>query len=477
MSRRARRVATANVGGGYDSAVGVRMAKPPHSRLGRLARLGGLTSRVSGSYLGQQVKGLLQSDEDRERSLRALHIDNARKVAETMGQLKGAAMKVGQSLALALEGTELPDEVAGALRKLNDKGEPIEFAIIREDVERSLERPLTEAFATFDPDPIGSASLGQAHAATLHDGRDVVVKVLHRGIEGSVASDLGALKAMFVSGRILRRDRAEVEEIFDEIRDRIEEELDYYSEAANLEYFAGAFASDKGIKVPRSVPSHSTDRVLTMERLPGVGIDAFLERATPKAKQRAGLALARSFHVMTYDLRKLHADPHAGNYLFEDDGTVGILDFGCVKQIDLYAIGGYARLALACLDGDRPAAIQRAKDVGFLASDRPEAEEVLWEICEVIRKPFTSGPYTAGAGDDNVQKHLKDLGPRILRYPELRTVKELIYVHRALGGIYALLRRMHTRADWGALTRPYLELAVARADGRAPEAGPWDLRT
>ncbi len=443
------------------------MSKPPQSRLGRLARLGGLTSRVSGSYLGQQVKGLLQSEEDRESSMRALHIDNARKIAETMGQLKGAAMKVGQSVALALEGTDLPPEVAGAMRRLNDKAQPIDFEIIKEDVEAHLEQPLTEAFAWFDPAPIGTASLGQAHAARLHDGQEVVVKVLHRGIEGSVASDLGALKAMFVSGRILRRDKREVEEIFDEIRERLEEELDYYQEAANLEYFHKVFASDKGIRVPRTVPSHCTDRVLTMERIAGASIDRFLETSTPKARQRAGLALARSFHVMTYDLNRLHADPHAGNYQFDDDGTVGILDFGCVKHFDPYAIGGYARLALACLELDRPAAIQRAKDCGFLTSDRPEAEEVIWEMCQILSTPFRAGPYTAGSSDDAVQARLKGLGPRVLRYPEIRTVKELIYVHRALGGIYALLRRMHTRADWGAMTRPYLELAVARAEGRA----------
>ncbi len=441
------------------------MGTPPKSRFGRLAKLGGLTSKVSGSYLGQQVRGLFQTDDERSSSMRDLHIENARAVAEAMSQLKGAAMKVGQGLAQALEGTDLPPEVAGALGRLNDKAEPIPFDIIREDVERSLERPLTEAFASFDPVPLGTASLGQAHAATLPDGQQVVVKVLHRGIEHSVDSDLSALKTMFISGRILRRNRSEVEEIFEEIRDRLTDELDYYNEAANLEYFHTAFAHDAAISVPRSHPSHCTDRVLTMQRLPGMPIDRFLAVATPKARQRAGLALARSFHVMTYELGRLHADPHAGNYLFDEDGNVGLLDFGCVKDLDEAFVSDYARLALFALDLRRDEVVAKLREMGFLESDRPEAAEVIWEIAQVIIEPFRAGMYTAGSSRDAVQQKLKALGPRVLRYPEIRTVKEGIYLHRALGGTYAMLRKLETRADWGALTRPYLERAAARGAG------------
>jgi predicted unusual protein kinase regulating ubiquinone biosynthesis (AarF/ABC1/UbiB family) len=444
------------------------MSKPPRSRLGRLARLGRLTSKVTGSYMGHQLRGMFQSDEESNADLDRVHVENARRVADVMGQLKGAAMKVGQGLALAVEGMDLPPEVAGAMRKLNDKAEPIPFAFIKADVELELERPLTEAFQSFDPNPIGTASLGQAHAATLPDGEPVVVKVLHRGIESSVGSDLAALKAMFISSRILRRDRSEVEAIFAEIRDRLNEELDYYQEAANLEFFNKAFADDQAIRIPRTRPSHCTERVLTMERLRGMTLETFLNEGNPRAHQKAGLALARSFHVMTYQLRALHADPHAGNYLFEPDGRVGILDFGCVKRLDLYWIANYARVALAAFDRDRDTTIRLLREMGALTGERKEAEDLLWQMADLMADPFRGGVYTAGSHKDAVQAKLRRMAPHLIRYPEIRSPRDMIYLHRTLGGIYAMLRKMETRADWGALCRPYLEGVVAEAEGRRP---------
>ena len=115
------------------------MSKQPTSRLGRLARLSGLTSKVGSSYLGQRVASVFQDDDTRKDAMRRLHITNAERVAETMGQLKGAAMKVGQGLAQIAEGLDLPEEVGRALSKLNDRAEAVPFQTIREDIERELE--------------------------------------------------------------------------------------------------------------------------------------------------------------------------------------------------------------------------------------------------------------------------------------------------------------------------------------------------
>lgn len=443
------------------------MPKPPTSRLSRLSKLGSLTSRVGGSYLGERIRSAFSSEDESKERLDRLHIENARRVAETMGQLKGAAMKVGQSLALALDNIDMPDEVAGALRQLNDKAEPVEFAIIKEDVESSLELRLEEAFASFDPEPLGTASLGQAHAATLHTGEQVVVKVLHRGVKDAVGADLGAMRTMFVTGRILRRDKREIEMIFDELRERLEEELDYYAEAANLEYFKAQLAHIPGLRVPGTIPSHCTDRVLTMERLGGVPLEQFLESADRKARQRAGLALVRAIHVMIYRLRAVHADPHEGNFLFEPDGTVGLLDFGCVKRFDLYWLADYCRLAKAGLAEDREQALQILRKMDSLCTDDPEAADIIWQTAWTMCKPFRGGKLELGSPEDDATERIQRLTPRILRHPQgVRTTRDMIYLHRALGGIYAMGRRMHLEADFGAVAVPYLEACIAEAEGR-----------
>lgn len=437
------------------------------SRLRRVARLGGLSSRVGSSFLGQRVRGIFQDEALRREAMDRLYVENAEKIARTMGSMKGAAMKVGQQLAQVVEGMDLPPEVAASLRSLNDRAEPVDFSYIHQEIERQLEAPIEELFQRVDPEPLGTASLAQAHAAWLPDGTAVVVKVLHPGVEDTVEADLGALKSIFVGGRVLNRSRGEIEDIFAEIRDRLYEELDYYQEAANIEYFRRELSDLDGLRIPGTYPKYCTARVLTMDRLPGVPLETFLKIAGDGARQRAGLTLAHTLFRMIYDLRTLHADPHAGNYLFESDGTVGLLDFGCVKRFDEYFVADYARLALAAIAGDRDAAIAKLRGMGALEGDRQGAEDLLWELVEAMASPFREGFSVAGGHADSLQERIHRLGPRFVRYPEIRTLRDMIYLHRSLAGTYSMLRQLHTEADWGALIRPYLRLAIDRAEGRA----------
>jgi len=441
--------------------------KPTSSRLGRLARLGGLTSKVGSSYMAQQVTGLFQGEEARKQSRRKLHIKNAEIVAETMGSLKGAAMKLGQTVALMTESMDLPPEVSASLRTLNDKAEPVPAILVKKCIEKELEQPVSEAFSRFEDKPLGTASLGQAHAAWLKDGTPVVVKVLHPNIERSIDSDLSALRSMFITGRVINRDKAEIEAVFEEMRERLHEEIDYYQEAANLEFFRASLSHMDGLRIPGTYPEQSTARVLTMDRLGGVPIDAFLEAAPEAAHRRAADTLADSFHEMVYELRAIHADPHAGNYLFEPDGTVGLLDFGCVRRYDEHWIANYARAGLTAVAGDRPQAMRHYIEMGCLLEEhRPEAADVLWEMIEIIVAPFQVGEYQAGSEEDRIQEKVNAIVPKILRYPEIRSPREFIYLNRALSGMYSMQRRLGARRDYGSLHHGYATRAVARAEGR-----------
>ncbi len=440
--------------------------RPPSSRIGRLSRLGRLGGRVGGSYVKQKVKGLFQDPDKQRRALERLNIDNADQLVETLSTMKGAAMKLGQGMANVATGLDLPEEVTSRLAKLHKDAEPISFRVIQEDIEAQLERPLHVAFARFDPRPIGTASLGQAHAATLPDGREVVVKVLHRGIDGSVKSDLAALKALMLTGRFLRRNRGEVDAIFDEIRARLEEELDYLQEAANIHEFSQMFGETPGVRVPTVHPGWSTERVLTMDRLPGVGIDRFIQDSTPQARQRAGITLANLLFEQIFRHRTLHADPHPGNYLFEPDGSVGLLDFGCVKRFDEFWIAHYARAGLAATEGRRADCLQACRDLGSLHGASPEAEELLWRMVSTLLHPMTQGRYTVGAHDDTVLERIAPIGHMLVRYPQVRAPRDLVYLHRSLGGTYVLLRRLVVRGDWGAMLREHGGYAIDRAEGR-----------
>ena len=415
----------------------------------------------------ERIAGTFRDEERNRDRMSRVHIENAERIADTVGRLKGAAMKLGQAAAQAATSLDLPQEVTQALSKLHADAEPIPFSVIQEDIEQSLGRTLDEAFAEFDREPLGTASLAQAHAARLPDGTAVVVKVLHRGIEDSVASDLLALKTMLVGSKLLRRAKDEVDAAFSEIRERLEEELDYLQEAANITRFRTIFGDDHRVRVPRVFGDWSTDRVLTMDHLPGVPHQDFLEHASAEAKHRAGTTIAELYYEMAYRHRVLHADPHPGNYLFEEDGRVGLLDFGCVKSFDEFFMADYATCALSSVRGDRQGAIDACKRLGVWVGDDPDAEQALWEFCETLAGPYRPESYTVGGSDDSLLERLQPIARALVRFPEIRAPSEMIYLHRSLGGIYGLLRPMRVEGNWGALLRENGEYAIARGKGLA----------
>lgn len=421
------------------------------SRYGRIAKLGGLTTRVTTSYLGQKVAGLFQDDETRKAALDRLHLDNAEQIATSLGQLKGAAMKVGQAVAQIAEGIDLPPDARAVLGRLHDKAEPVPFEQVRARVEAELGGSIDAIFARFDPEPLGTASLGQAHAARLPDGTEVVVKVLHPGVDSAVHSDLAALRQMLVAGRMLRRPKAEIDAIFAEVETRLTEEMDYTLEAANLEEFHRRFADDPDVLIPRPYPGWSTRAVLTMERLPGRPIGVFVATGSEAAKQRAGLTLAKTFFTMYYRNRVIHADPHPGNYLFQPDGRVGILDFGCVRRFDLEWVESYGMCGWGTRHDRREDVMLASMRIGALTRRDAESEDALWALCRAIGIPFRGGPYSCGVPEDVADQAITAAMPKVITAPALTSPKELVFLHRSLGGTYALLRQLHARADWGEL--------------------------
>ena len=159
--------------GGGRSRYALPAMADSNPKLSRLARLGGLTGRFTSSYVGQKLKGVLTDEDTRQRAMQRLHIDNARHVVETMSQMKGAAMKLGQQLAVATSAMDLPPEIASMLGKLHSEAEPVPFEHIREDIEKALEQPLSKLFASFDPKPRNREPRPGARgdAARRHPGR------------------------------------------------------------------------------------------------------------------------------------------------------------------------------------------------------------------------------------------------------------------------------------------------------------------
>ncbi len=175
------------------------------------------------------------------------------------------------------------------------------------------------------------------------------------------------------------------------------------------------------------------------------------------------------YYRMVFQHRTLHADLHPGNYLFEPDGRVGLVDFGCVKRFDPWWVADYARTALAAMDDDRDACLDGCRACGVLVGDDPRTLDALWTYCEVLIAPFRNGRFEAGGPGDELTTPLLERSRPLMASRSVRFERTFVYLHRALGGNYALLKQLQAEEDWGALLRAYADHSIRVARGDAAE--------
>ncbi|MBV9403009.1 MAG: AarF/ABC1/UbiB kinase family protein [Candidatus Eremiobacteraeota bacterium] len=252
----------------------------------------------------------------------------ARLVCEELGP---TFIKFGQILSTR---GELPAEYREELSKLQDSMPPVDTAFIEAEIESELGAPPQELFAFFDPVPLASASIGQAHLAKLHDGREVVVKVRKPGVRAVVDRDLEILNQLAESSEkyFPGLEDFDMAGIVEEFSDTLRAELDYTREARNIRIFRSFFEDDHGFRLPEVIPEFSTARVLTLTRVDGIKAseaDSLSKRRRETAAQR----IARFVLEPALLHGIFHADPHPGNILVFEDGTIGAIDFGMVGTL------------------------------------------------------------------------------------------------------------------------------------------------
>ncbi|HZP28781.1 MAG TPA: AarF/ABC1/UbiB kinase family protein [Acidimicrobiia bacterium] len=278
----------------------------------------------------------------------------------TLEQLGVAATKVGQILSTRPD--VLAPDFVEELGRLQDAAAPEPADVVEGVIESELGRPSTELFAAFDPVPLAAASIGQAHAATLPDGREVVVKVRRPGALEQVADDLGILeRSVAVLTRWSRRARRiHLEDLVADFAETLRAELDYELEAANAERFATEFAGRPEVHIPAVHRAETTTRVITIERIRGIKLDD-VEALDAAGIDRGALAATAADVVLTmvFEHNFFHADPHPGNFFVEADGRLGIIDFGMVGTVDASTSAGLLAL-LAALLGRDPDALGEA---------------------------------------------------------------------------------------------------------------------
>jgi len=315
------------------------MVKQRNGPVKRAARLMQLGASLAGSYLAYQVQRPFFDEESAIGQRKALRLEQAKQVRKELQGLKGPIMKVGQALSMQTHflGPELIEELSA----LQMQAPPMHPTLMRAQFKGSFGKYPEEVFRSFEPEPFAAASLGQVHWAVTKSGEDVAVKIQYPAMREAIESDFQALRAVGFAARLTGHLQ---ESVIREAERGILEETDYVNEAKNIEHFRKALAPLNFVRIPRVHPDLSSDQVLTMSRVPGLRLQDFLKtNPSQDLRDQLGVGLTRLFFFQLFRVQALHADPHPGNYLFNNDGTIGLVDFGCVKYLKPEVVRCYAQ--------------------------------------------------------------------------------------------------------------------------------------
>lgn len=418
----------------------------PQGRLGRLARYAGLGARTGASLLFSKDK--------------AAHAAAAH-AAEVLGTMRGLAAKIGQMASYVDGFVPEPQREAyeSALRSLRTAAPTSSPAAIRRVVEEDLRAPIDRLFAEWEDEPFASASIGQVHRATLDDGRRVAVKVQHPGIAKAVESDLANAGIFQSLASALGPKNIDPKRVFEEVGQRFREELDYGLEAERQRFFIDLHAGDPHIRIPAVFDDRSGPRVLTTALAEGKTLE---EASLADEPTRRAYAEVLWRFVFKGNLvgGMFNADPHPGNYLFAEDGTITFLDFGCCQPIEgerrEHALDMH-RTAIARDEGAfREAATRMLQTRGGSFERKATAYtrrcfEPLFADRHAITRPYVAG-LVNGIREMKDEVFAKD-GSFVQLPPGM------VFMNRLQFGFYSVLARLDVEVDYARIERGFLGAA------------------
>jgi predicted unusual protein kinase regulating ubiquinone biosynthesis (AarF/ABC1/UbiB family) len=430
-------------------------------RVGRTARLAGL----AGHTLATRTQTRIHRHADGEAAKaaeRARQERLAERYAQVLGDMKGAVMKVGQILSFVdVDGvvpTSSRELFQSTLARLQSDVPPLAPDEIADVIATEFGARPEEIFAFFAPRPVAAASMGQVHLARLTDGTELAVKVQYPGVADAVRADLAntnLLASVIRAGLALLGPEApnvDPKMLVEEICDRVMDELDYTIEAANQREFRSLYDRHPFIHIPAVYPELSTGRVLTTEYVHGMRWSEAIT-AGDAIRSRWGEAIFRFVFASLHRHGIFNADPHPGNYLFHEDGTVTFLDFGCVKRFSKERVSDMSGLVDAALACNAPAVLRAFVDVGLLADADAhglDPDRLLEFYRGALRdrwdeQPFTYTPESVAKIAASTYQPLGEWSDVTGR---LQMPKDLLFLNRITVGTSFILGHLYASGDW-----------------------------
>ncbi|MDD4853327.1 MAG: AarF/ABC1/UbiB kinase family protein [Acinetobacter towneri] len=364
------------------------MAKTARTPGRRFMKLAGMTASIATKTVSNSIKNLTADEQQKNAARSQLFQDIGVQIANTLGEMKGAVMKVGQ---IASQYKDIfPPEVAKAISKLQRQAPAMPFAEIKAQVEKELGKPLDKIFKHFDETPFAAASIGQVHKAILPNGEQVVVKVQYPGVDEACESDLKQVRLALRLMGVLKIDRKLQDRLFQEIQESLDNELNYQIEAQNLEVARTFHAAlDDKIIIPQVFKDYSSRHILTLSLEQGENIET-ASTWSQRTRNTLGRRLLRAMGQEIFYLKRFHCDPHPGNFAFRQDGSVVIYDYGGVKTLSNDVVHHFRQLIHAARAQDIAEIEQHLDALQAISALGKFPEDLYLQWLEVLMRPLTT---------------------------------------------------------------------------------------
>ncbi len=416
--------------------------KIPTSKLSRTGSFLKTGAKVGGNYLKYYSKKIIGEGSEEE-----LHRDNANDIYDSLSKLKGSALKVAQMM--SMDDGILPGAFSEKFSQAQYSAPPLSYPLVVKTFRDQLSKSPSEVFESFSKNAHAAASIGQVHKAE-QNGKSLAVKVQYPGIADSISSDLRIIKPIVSS--MFKISSAELDYYLQEIGARLIEETDYKLELKRSKEIAKSCEHIKGLEFPEYYSEFSSERILSMDWLSGSHLNEFLKlNPDQKTRDQIGQILWDFYDFQIHKLKRVHADPHPGNFLLRKNGTVGVIDFGCIKEFpeDFYL--NYFRLMEPGISQDDERFTKLLFDLKFLLKDDSEEEvsyfsKMFQEMHGLLCTPFFADEFNFA--DEAYFQEIYAMSERyskdkiVRKAKAARGPKDSLYLTRTYFGLYSLLHKL-----------------------------------
>ena len=415
----------------------------PVSKVQRAAKFISTGAKVGGNYVKHYAKKMVNPSMNKDE----LHQNNASDIYNSLSELKGSALKVAQMM--SMDKNLLPRAYQDKFTMAQYSAPPLSYPLVVKTFQKYFQQTPEQLFDTFTRSAVNAASIGQVHQATK-GGKTLAIKIQYPGIADSVSSDLRLVRPFAL--RLLNMNEKELDHYMGEVEERLLEETDYNLEIARSREISEACAHIPNIRFPKYYDALSSEQIITMDWIEGKHIKEWMDtQPSQAARNQVGQALWDFYHHQVHNLNQVHADPHPGNFIIQKGGTLGIIDFGCVKVIPKDFYTGYFSLIKKDLLINEAELNQIFYDLEFISNKDTDVEKAFFsaifsEMISLLGTPFHVEKFDFS--DNEFFNQIFQLGDRIAndkmfrKSNQARGSRHGLYVNRTYFGIYNLLNQL-----------------------------------